>query len=165
MKKPAMNKQQQSNGIITLRTPKANDARSVTRTIRTFMVDDSPFVLVLLARILAKDERITIVGSAADGTKAFHYASLSNPDLVLMDLHMPGLDGAEATRWLKQLRTPPVVFIVTSDDSRPARIRCLDAGADAFLVKSEDLPVQLQEAIQKFFSDDCRERKMSGINK
>ncbi|HXS69705.1 MAG TPA: response regulator, partial [Candidatus Polarisedimenticolia bacterium] len=79
----------------------------------------------------------------------------------LMDLHLPGSDAAEITRWLKQLRKPPVVFVVTSDDSPPARRRCLAAGADAFLVKSGELAVQLRKAVQKYFSDDFPEPKIS----
>lgn len=129
------------------------------RTIRTFMVDDSPFVLVLLARILARDERVLIVGSATEGQKAFQSTTLAHPDLVLMDLHMPGADGAEIMRWLKQLRNPPVVFMVTSDDSPEARTRCLRAGADAFLVKGEGLAAELRTTIQNFFGERPKERK------
>ena len=124
-----------------------------TQVIRTFMVDDSPFMLVLLARLLAKDKRITLVGSVSDGPRAFQSASMSRPDLVLMDLHMAAADGAEITRWLKQLQKPPIVFVVTSDDSPHARARSLAAGADAFLVKAEDLAVELPGAIEKFFGD------------
>lgn len=124
-----------------------------TQVIRAFMVDDSPFMLVLLARLLAKDKRITVVGSASDGPRAFQLASMSRPDLVLMDLHMPGADGAEITRWLKQLRNPPILFVLTSDESPHARARSLAAGADAFLIKAEDLAVELPRAIEKFFGE------------
>lgn len=143
--------------------PKSSDGHSVTRTIRTYLVDDSPFMLVLLARMLAKDERILIVGSVTDSQKAFQSALMARPDLVLMDLHMPGMDGVEVTRWLKQLQNPPAVFMVTSDESPHAQTRCLRAGADAFLVKSPNLAVQLERAIQKFFSGNYRVRKVSAI--
>lgn len=136
----------------------ANKAHSATGTIRTFMVDDSPFILVLLARILARDKRVLIVGSATEGQKAFQSVTMAHPDLVLMDLHMPGADGAEITRWLKQLRNPPIVLMVTSDDTPEARTRCLRAGADAFLVKDGDLAAELQAAIQNFFGK-CLEKK------
>jgi len=159
--KTEMNKQPQSPGALAPLHHKADNTLSATRIIRTFIADDSPFMLVLLARVLARDKRITVVGSSTHGPGAFYYACLSNPDLVLMDLHLPGSDAAEITRWLKQLRKPPVVFVVTSDDSPPARRRCLAAGADAFLVKSGELAVQLRKAVQKYFSDDFPEPKIS----
>lgn len=122
-------------------------------TVRTFILDDSPFMLALLARVLAKNKRITIVGSATDGRQAFQYALMSRPDLVLIDLHMPGLDGLEMTRWFKQLPHPPIIFVLTSDESPMSRTRSLAAGADAFLLKAEDLAVRLQTAIENFFGE------------
>ena len=85
------------------------------RTIRTFLAEDCPMMMMMLARTLAKDKRTLIIGSASDGRKAFGHASSLQPDLVMTDLHMPGLDGAEATRLLKQRPNPPVIFVVTSD--------------------------------------------------
>src|SRR5271165_6931932 len=85
------------------------------RTIRTFLAEDAPLMTALLARILSKDKRITIVGSATDGWKAFCGASTLQPELVLTDLHIPGMDGAEVTRLLKQQPNPPIVFVVTSE--------------------------------------------------
>lgn len=143
--------------------PGSNNGHSTARTIRTYLVDDSPFMLVLLARMLAKYERILVVGSVTDTQKAFQSALMAHPDLVLMDLHIAGVEGVEVTRWLKQLDNPPIVFVVTSDDSPHAQARCRAAGADAFLVKSPDLAVQLRTAIQKFFSDDCRVPELSAI--
>jgi CheY-like chemotaxis protein len=126
--------------------------------IRTFLADDDPSMIALLGRILSTNERITIVGSGMDGRNALDSASKSQPDLVLMDRHMPGLDGAEATRRLKQLPNPPIIFLVTSDDSPESRARSLNAGADAFLVKAADLAVQLNTAIQNSFTDEVVEK-------
>jgi CheY-like chemotaxis protein len=125
-----------------------------TRTIRTFLAEDFPLLMTLLAKIVSKDKRVAIVGSAMDGRKALCNASTLGPDLVITDLHMPGLDGAEVTHRLKQCPNPPIVFIVTSDDTPEARARCLAAGADAFLVKAANLVPQLLSAIQEFFPDD-----------
>ena len=63
---------------------------------------------------------------------------------------MPGLDGAEVTRFLKQQPNPPIIFVVTSDDTSEARARCMAAGADAFLVKAANLVPQLLSAIREF---------------
>ena len=132
---------------------------SPTRTIRTCLAGGSPATMVWLARLLARDRRIAIVGAATDGGKAFRSASTLHPDLVLMDLHLPIVDGAEVARWLKQLQNPPIVFMVTPDASPAALTRSLNAGADAFLVKAADLGVQLQTAMRNFFPDDPEERE------
>ena len=121
------------------------------RPIRTFLADDDPFMLAMVGRLLAKDSRVTIIGSATDGRKAFHCAATLRADLVLTDLHMPIMDGIEVTRWLKKLPNPPIVFVVTSDDSAEALTKSLGAGADAFLAKTADLPIQLQMALQCSF--------------
>jgi DNA-binding NarL/FixJ family response regulator len=128
--------------------------RRVARPIRTFLAEDSPPLMVLLARIMGRDERTTIVGSATDGQKAFRSASTLQPDLVLTDLHLPGLDGAAVTRLLKQLPNPPIVFVVSSDDAPEGRTRCQAAGADAFLLITANLASRLSSAIQEFFPEE-----------
>jgi DNA-binding NarL/FixJ family response regulator len=125
--------------------------------IRTFLAEDSPLLMKWLAVTLSQHHRVFIVGAAPDGRKAVHYASTLQPDLVLMDLHMPGLDGAEATRILKQRPNPPVIFVVTSDDTPEARARSMAAGADAFLVKAANLAPRLLSAIQECFPDDLEQ--------
>jgi DNA-binding NarL/FixJ family response regulator len=122
-----------------------------TRAIRAFLAEDSLIMMGLLARIVSKDKRVAIVGSATDGRKALCSASALKPDLVITDLRMPGLDGAEVTRLLKQRPNPPIVVIVTSDDTPEARTRSLAAGADAFVVKSANLAAHLLSTIQEFF--------------
>ncbi len=127
------------------------------RLIRTLLVEDSPVMMLLLARALSKDDRTFIVGSASDGRKALGYASSLQPALVVTDLHMPGLDGAEVTRLLKQRPNPPIIFVVTSDDTPEARSRCVAAGTDAFLIKAGNLAPRLLSAIQEFFPDGLDE--------
>jgi CheY-like chemotaxis protein len=125
-----------------------------TRIIRTFLAEDSPLLMALLARIVSKDKRVFIVGSATDGRKAVCNVPTLQPDLVITDLHMPGLDGAEVTRRLKQLPNPPVILVATGDDTPEAQARSIAAGADAFLVKAGNLAPRLLSAIQEFFPDD-----------
>jgi DNA-binding NarL/FixJ family response regulator len=123
-------------------------------TIRTFLAEDSPLLMALLGRIVSKDKRVFIVGSATDGRKAVGTAPTVRPDLVITDLHMPGLDGAEVARCLKQLSNPPTIFVVTSEDTPEARARSVAAGADVFLVKAGNLAARLLSAIQEFFPGD-----------
>jgi DNA-binding NarL/FixJ family response regulator len=131
-----------------------NDDDLSRRVIRTFLAEDTPLLMVLLARIVSKDERVVIVGSATDGRKALCNATSLAPELVISDLHLPGLEGADVTRRLKQRPNPPIVFVVTSDDTPGARTRSLAAGADAFLKKDGHLAPQLLSAIQEFFPDE-----------
>jgi DNA-binding NarL/FixJ family response regulator len=127
------------------------------RPIRTFLAEDTPFLMALLARIVSKNQKFSIVGSATDDRKALWNASTLQLDLVVTDLHMPGMDGAEVARRLKQLPNPPIVFIVTSDDTPEARAMSVAAGADAFVVKAGNLAPRLLSAIQEFFPDDLDE--------
>jgi DNA-binding NarL/FixJ family response regulator len=126
---------------------------SPSRVIRAFLAEDSPLLMAWLARIVCRDARITLVGSAPDGRKAFNNASVLVPDLVVTDLNMPGMNGAEVARRLKQLPNPPIIFVVTGDNTPETRAICLAAGADAFLVKGGNLAFELLSAIQKFFPD------------
>jgi len=123
------------------------------RTIQVLLVDDSPIMLSTLARILAKQGRTTVLGTATDGWLALRAALETTPDLVLMDLNLPCLNGAEATRYLKLLPKPPVVFMVTSDDSPNAQSISKAAGADAFIVKAADLDVQIRSKLYEWFSE------------
>jgi DNA-binding NarL/FixJ family response regulator len=142
--------------------PFPGSSKDAPEIIRTFLLDESPFVLALLARVLAKNKRINIVGSATDGRQAFQFALMSRPHLILIDLHMSGLDGLEMTRWFKQLPHPPVVFVLTSDDSPLSRARSLAAGADGFFLKGEDLGIHLQTAIENFFGEEPETAATSG---
>ena len=121
------------------------------RCIRTLLVDDSPIMLTTIARVLEKEGRTILIGAVTDGWLALRTALQSTPDLGLMDLHLPHLDGAEATRYLKLLPNPPIVFMVTSDDSPDARAISKAAGADAFVVKAADLEAQLRSKLEEWF--------------
>src|SRR5271166_3626740 len=81
------------------------------RAIRTFLAEDSPDLMKLLAMVVSKNQRIAIVGSAMDGLKAFCNASTLQLDLVVTDLQMPGMDGAKVALLLKQLPNPPIIFV------------------------------------------------------
>jgi len=143
--------------------PKPGTAQWCARAIRTFLADDSPLLIGLLARIVSKDPRVLIVGSAMDGRKALCNASMLAPDLVITDLNMPGMDGRELTHRLKQMRNPPAVVVATADDTSEARERCLAAGANAFLVKAGNLAPQLLSTIQEIFADHYSQPQGCGM--
>jgi DNA-binding NarL/FixJ family response regulator len=108
-------------------------------------------MLNLLLSILQRDRRISVVGTASDGWQVLPEALRLAPELVVMDLHLPHLDGAEATRYLKLLANPPKVFIVSADDSLAAREVSMNSGADAFVGKTAQIETQLKSALDQSF--------------
>jgi CheY-like chemotaxis protein len=121
------------------------------RAVRTLIADDSPWMLKTLSQILTLEGIFTLVASATDGSQAVRYASTIKPELILMDVHMPHLNGLEATRYIKQFKDPPLVIIVTSDDTPESKALAKAAGANAFVSKSGDIHAQLKTIFRKFF--------------
>jgi two-component system response regulator NreC len=103
------------------------------------IVDDRAVVRKELRHLLELTGRVAVIGEAADGREAVRQAEALEPDIVLMDLEMPGLDGFEATRQIKVLRPACAVIVFTVYGDPFSRQRALDAGADAFIVKGADL--------------------------
>jgi len=121
------------------------------RAVRTLIADDSPVMLKTLSKILALEGIFALVAAATDGSQAVRHALTIEPELILMDVHMPHLNGIEATRYIKQFKNPPLVIIVTSDDTPDSRTLAKRAGADAFVTKSGDLHAQLKAIFRQLF--------------
>ena len=121
------------------------------RKIRTLVVDDSEHLAQTIASFLGQLDGIEIVGIVADGCQAVRRSLALAPDLVLMDVQLPGIDGVEATRQIKARPGAPGIIIITLDDSPACRAAAQAAGADAFVAKAGDLPTRLVRAIQTLF--------------
>ena len=136
-----------------MKPPRSNTANPRPRinSIRALLADDSPVMLRDLTGLLARDHRFQVVGTASEGRQAVLAAASLNPQLVLVDLNLPHLNGVEVTRCLKQFDDPPVVFIVASDNSPVSERMSATAGDDAFVVKSGDLDAQLHSKLQEWF--------------
>ncbi len=103
--------------------------------IQIVLVDDSAEFLVSAERVLASESRIAVVGRANSGQDALNIVNQLHPDLVLMDLSMPGMSGIEATRRIKSQPGSPRVVILTMHDDSASRAAAAAAQADGFIGK------------------------------
>jgi DNA-binding NarL/FixJ family response regulator len=102
---------------------------------RVLVVDDDTLYAEAATAILAQEGSLDVVGRAADGREAVELALALRPDVVLMDINMPVMDGLEATRSLRRLLPSARVVVVTSSQSEADRRSAHGAGAHAFLTK------------------------------
>ncbi|HEV2029930.1 MAG TPA: response regulator transcription factor [Candidatus Dormibacteraeota bacterium] len=103
--------------------------------IRVLIVDDQALVRDGFRMILELDDEIEVVGEAEDGKAALAAVAKLRPDLVLMDIRMPGLDGLETTRRLMLQHNPPKVLVLTTYDADEYVYDAMKAGASGFLLK------------------------------
>jgi DNA-binding NarL/FixJ family response regulator len=116
--------------------------------INVVIVDDDPLVRAGLAMILGGAHDIEIVGEAADGSDGLAVIAESRPDVVLMDIRMPQLDGLEATAQLAQQPDSPAVIVLTTFDADEYVVRALRDGATGFLLKDTP-PAAIVDAVRK----------------
>jgi len=109
--------------------------------ITVLLVDDHTVAREGLRAMLDTDNRVEVVGEAANGAEALQRAAETRPQVVLMDIRMPGMDGIEATRRLKAEHPSTAVIILTSYDDKPLVVEAVAAGAAGYLLKdvSRDL--------------------------
>jgi DNA-binding NarL/FixJ family response regulator len=115
--------------------------------MRILLADDHAIVRRGLQMVLSLEPDLTIVGEASNSSEAVALAEKLRPDLVLMDLKMPGLDGAAATRLIKQSQPETRVLILTGVNVDEQIAQALQAGADGYVLKEVD-PDELVRAIR-----------------
>ena len=123
-------------------------------SIRLLLADDQPLMRTGFRMILEETDDIDIVGEEEDGTQAVRLAGELNPDVILMDVRMPGVDGIEATRRIVAANTAARVLILTTFDLDEYAFSALRAGASGFVLK--DVPLdELARAIRSVASGDA----------
>jgi DNA-binding NarL/FixJ family response regulator len=123
-------------------------------TIRVVLVDDQPLLRTGFRMILHATDDVSVVGEAADGRAAVTQVAELEPDVVLMDVRMPGMDGIEATRRIVASGSTSRVLILTTFDLDEYAFAGLRAGASGFLLKDVP-PAELTNAIRAVASGDA----------
>jgi DNA-binding NarL/FixJ family response regulator len=115
--------------------------------VRVLVVDDQRLIRESIASLLSIQDSVEVVGTAADGEDAVRQAALLGPDVILMDIRMPGMDGVAAVESLRREAPRSRVVMLTTFDDEEYVVRALRAGASGYLLK--DLPAQeLAEAVR-----------------
>ena len=122
--------------------------------VRVLIVDDQPAFVAFIAEELATLEYLTVAGSARSGREALQQLEQLQPDLVLLDIAMPDMNGLEVARWIKAHNRPVVVVLVSLHDT-PAYRAASTTIADGFIAK-DMLDIQLLPLITKLFPGSIR---------
>jgi DNA-binding NarL/FixJ family response regulator len=118
----------------------------MTEQIRVLIVDDDPLVRSAIAMIVGRSPDMQVVGEAADGTEVLAAVERHSPQVVLMDIRMPNMDGLTATELLRAKPRSPEIIVLTTFHADDYVLRALRAGASGFLLK--DTPAaEIQRAI------------------
>ncbi|MEV5629285.1 response regulator transcription factor [Micromonospora tulbaghiae] len=116
--------------------------------VRVLVVDDDPLVRGALSMILGGVPDVAVVGEATDGAEVPEAVAAYAPDVVLMDIRMPRVDGLAATEALRATADPPEVLVLTTFDADEQVLRALRAGASGFLLKDTP-PAEIVAAVRR----------------
>ncbi|MGX1880619.1 response regulator [Streptomyces sp. NPDC055287] len=122
-------------------------------TIRLLIVDDDPLVRAGLTFMLGGADDIEIVGEAADGSEATAMTDLHHPDVVLMDIRMPVMDGLAATEVLRRRPDAPEIVVLTTFHADEQVLRALRVGAAGFVLKDTP-PAQIVDSVRRVAAGD-----------
>jgi len=127
---------------------------SAVRPIRVLLVEDQALVRAGLRMVIDSQPDLMVVGEAADGASGVDQAQAVRPDLVVMDVQMPALNGIEATGRILALPAPPRVVVLTTFDLDEYAVAAIRAGASGFLLKASP-PEEMLAALRAVYSGDA----------
>ena len=127
-------------------------AASVQKPIRVLIADDHRLFAQALEAILEADERIEVAGHARDGREAVDLAASLDPDVILMDIAMPAMDGFQATRLIRKSDPSATILMLTGSNSRSDVDRARRAGAAGYVTKDR-IAAELIDAIVEVVPD------------
>jgi DNA-binding NarL/FixJ family response regulator len=130
------------------------DGGSAGRPIRVLLVDDQSLVRAGFRMVIDSQPDLEVVGEACDGLDGVRQATASRPDVVVMDVRMPVLDGIEATRRIVRLDPAPRVVVLTTFDLDENALAAIRAGASAFLLK-DARPEEMLAALRTVHAGDA----------
>jgi DNA-binding NarL/FixJ family response regulator len=114
-------------------------------SVRILLVDDQPAYLRAMISVVEESPNFVVVGEASSGEESLALAARVDPDLVLMDVNLPGMDGLQATRLLRASESPPVVVLLSTYDDDAGQRFMAESGAAAYVTKSSFGPDRLFE--------------------
>lgn len=115
--------------------------------IRVVIADDHAIMRVGIRNILSRSDRICVVGEASNGAEAIERVSELNPDVLILDMEMPIMDGVEVARRLKGDSSPVHILVLSAYDDRQYILEMLNMGAAGYLIKDE-APEVIVDAVQ-----------------
>ncbi|HET6580275.1 MAG TPA: response regulator, partial [Methanoregula sp.] len=110
--------------------------------VKVLIVDDSVFMRTIIKDMLSGDNSIEIVGTASDGVEALEKIRVLKPDIISLDIEMPGMNGLDLLRELQKVKKHPRILMLSSLTSKDAELtrEAMVLGADDFMVKPQNLP-------------------------
>jgi DNA-binding NarL/FixJ family response regulator len=113
--------------------------------VRVVLVDDQEAFMHALVAVVDATRGFMVVGQASTGEESLELTDELNPGLVLMDVNLPGIDGIEATRRLRERGAPPVVILLSTHDEDAGDLFVAQSGANAYVTKSDFGPQRLSQ--------------------
>lgn len=138
--------------------------------IRILIADDHPLIRQGIKQILELEEDMTVVAQAGNGDEAVRMAQETKPDIILMDINMPDINGIQAIGRLKELDIPSKIIVLTIHEDREYLVKTLQLGADGYILKDADAQM-LMEAIrnvhngQSFIQPSMTKQLVNEFNK
>ena len=131
--------------------------------IRVLVVDDHELVRSGITRMLADNPDIEVIGQASSGEEAIDFVRKSRPDIVLMDIRMPGIGGLEATRRILRIDDSIRVIVVTACADDPYPTRVMQSGASAYITKGADIQemvraIRMAHSGQRYISPEIAQK-------